>query len=133
MRPAAFLPLTFAALIACSALARATEFEDGVAAFDQGDYATALTLLGPLADRGNPNAQSLLGRTYAEGRGVPHDGIVAARWYRRAAEQGQPFAELVLGEIYYARQPPDYLEAARWYRRSAEHGVAMAQYSLAAM
>src|SRR5262249_3704498 len=45
----------------------------------------------------------------------------------------QPFAELVLGEIYYARQPPDYLEAARWYRRSAEHGVAMAQYSLAAM
>jgi len=133
MRPAGLFLLAFAFFIACCAPVRAGDYEDGVAAFDQGDYATALALLRPLADQGNANAQSILGRMYAEGRGVPHDGIIAARWYRRAAEQGQPFAELVLGEIYFGRQPPDYAEAARWYRRSAEHGVAMAQFSLASM
>ncbi len=50
----------------------------------------------------------------------------AARWYRRAAEQGHGEAQVNLGLLYEAglgvRQ--DYLEAARWYRKALECGSA---------
>ena len=61
-------------------------FEDGIAAYDRGDYATALRLWQPLAEEGDPYAQNNLGFMYAEGDGVPLDHIKAARWYRLAAE-----------------------------------------------
>jgi hypothetical protein len=35
----------------------ANPFNDGVAAYDRGDYVTALRLLRPLADRGDADAQ----------------------------------------------------------------------------
>ena len=38
--------------------------------------------------QGNADAQFSLGVLYAEGRGVPQDYVEAARWFRRAAEQG---------------------------------------------
>lgn len=45
-------------LFACAATpASAGPLEDGRAAYDRGDYATALRLWGPLADQGNPSAQ----------------------------------------------------------------------------
>ncbi len=48
-------------------------FEDAKAAYDRGDYATALRLLRPLAELGNAAAQHYLGKMYADGMGVPQD------------------------------------------------------------
>ena len=48
-------------------------FEEGKAAYDRGDYATALRLMRPLAERGNASAQSNLGLIYDKGLG-------AAKW-----------------------------------------------------
>ena len=63
---------------------------------------------------------------YRHGRGVRQDEAEAARWYRRAAEQGHGEAQVNLGVLYEAglgvRQ--DYLEAARWYRKALECGSA---------
>ncbi len=39
-------------------------FEDGKAAYDNGDYATALQLWRPLADQGDAAAQFSIGITY---------------------------------------------------------------------
>ena len=48
-------------------------FEDGMAAYQRGDYATALKFLRPLAEQGNPKAQHSLGYIYAGVEGVPED------------------------------------------------------------
>ena len=50
-------------------------YEDALAAYDRGDYATALRLMRPLAEQGNARAQFNLGVMYTKGQGVPQ-GIV---------------------------------------------------------
>ncbi len=62
--------------------------EEGAAAYQRGDYATALRLLRPLAEQGDAAAQNNLGVISANGRGVPQDDAEAAKWFRLAAEQG---------------------------------------------
>ena len=47
--------------------------ERGVAAYKGGDFQTALTVLRPLADAGNPAAQNDVGRMYYDGKGVPRE------------------------------------------------------------
>lgn len=48
--------------------------------------------------------------------------ILAARWRRRRAEQGDARAQFGLGLMYDAGQgvPQDDSEAAKWYRKAAE-------------
>jgi TPR repeat protein len=46
-------------------------WEDARAAYNSGDYATALRLWRPLADQGNAGAQANLGWMYSKGLGVP--------------------------------------------------------------
>jgi TPR repeat protein len=71
--------------------------EDAIAANDRGDYATALRLLGPLADQGNARAQFNLGLMYDEGRGVAQNKAEALKWYGLAANQGHAIAQYNLG------------------------------------
>jgi uncharacterized protein len=60
------------------------------------------------------------------------DRAEAARWFRKAAEQGHVDAQYNLGDAYYYGQgvPQDYAEAAWWYRKAAEQGHASAQHDL---
>jgi hypothetical protein len=51
----------------------ADPFEDGIAALERRDYTTALQLLRPLAENGNPDAQINLANMYFDGNGVPQD------------------------------------------------------------
>jgi len=68
---------------------------------------------------------------YEEGRGVPQDYAEAARWYRKAADQGGADAQNRLGLMYEkGRGVPDYAEAVRWYRKAADQGHAGAQAKL---
>lgn len=57
----------------------------------------------------------------------------AARWFRKAAEQGFMPAQQHLGVSYYfgAGVPRDHVEAAKWWRKAAEQGVVEAQLRLA--
>ena len=64
--------------------ANAGPFEDGLAAHSRGDYATALSLLRPLAAQGHAEAQYNLGGMYEAGQGVPKDDKEAVRLYRLA-------------------------------------------------
>jgi len=40
------------------------------------------------AEQGDGESQAILGARYASGNGVPQDHGEAAKWYRKAAEQG---------------------------------------------
>ncbi len=109
----------------------------GVAAFEGGDYATALREVRPLAEQGNASAQFLLGNMYYGGIGVPQDFAEAMKWFRKADEQGYAEAQFFLGSWYHVGGglgvPEDYAEAVKWYRKAAEQGHAKAQYNLGIM
>ena len=54
------------------------DFDKGVQAYENGDYATALTEWAPLAEQGNANAQFNLTQMYRRGEGVPQSYKMAA-------------------------------------------------------
>lgn len=90
-------------------------------AFDRSDYATALTVLLPEAQKGKPEAQTYVGEIYEKGLGVAHDYRLAAQWYRKAAEQGYSPAQVNLGLLYerglgVQKEP---VTALNWYRKAS--------------
>ena len=106
--------------------------EDAVAAYNTGDYTTALRLIRPLAEQGDSGAQLKIGYMYAHGEGVPRDYVEGVRWYRRAAEQGHGSAQDSLGFSYYRGEgvPQNYSEAAKWFRLAADQGLGNSQNKL---
>ena len=110
-------------------------FEDGVAAYQHIDYATALNFLRPLAEQGDVNAQCNLGLMYYNGEDVPRDFTEAEKWYRMAAEQGHAEAQFNLGVMYAngLGVTQDFAEAVKWYRKAAEQGDTDAQNKLGLM
>ena len=106
--------------------------EDADAAYKQGDYATFLGLIKPLAEKGDATAQWAIAGRYAMGEGVPQDFAHAATWYRKAAEQGYALAQTNLGLLYEDGKgvPHDFGKAATWLRKAADQGDAAAQDNL---
>ena len=127
--------LIFALLLAGLGVSANADFDEGLAAYNRGDYATALRELQPLAKQGHDYAQLQLGVMYHFGEGVPQDDKTAAKWIKRAAEQGNAMAQSVLGALYLRGEgvPQDDKMAAQWYRRAAEQGDAGAQFALGGM
>lgn len=123
-----------AALTIGAPVARA-DYEAGVVAATNHDYAKALTEWRPLADQGNALAQNKLGGLYAIGKGVTQDYSEAFKWFSRAATQGNADAQFNLGKMYSLGKgvPQDYKEALKWFRLSADQGNAHAQSNLGDM
>jgi tetratricopeptide (TPR) repeat protein len=114
---------------------RAGEFEDGVAAYQRRDFATALGFFQPLADQGNADARTNLGVMYEKGQGIARDYRKAVRLYRLAARQGRPDAQFNLGVMCYEGHgvAQGYRGAVRWFWLAAEQGNAAAQSNLGFM
>lgn len=62
----------------------------------------------------------------------PSDPTEAVRWFRKAADQGDPDGQYRLGSAYASGVgvKEDKSEAAKWYLKAAEHGLTIAQYML---
>lgn len=60
---------------------------------------------------------------YTYGHGVPQDYKEAAKWFRKAADQGNSSAQIYLGDMYSNGKgvPQDFKEAANWYRKDAQN------------
>ena len=127
--------LTLALLLGSAGVSFAQDWEKGVEAYQQGDFATAAQWFRKSAERGDAMAQYSLGVMYDNGQGVTRDYKEAAQWYRKSAEQGVSQAQYNLGGMYYSGQGviQDYKEAVAWFRKSAEQGVARAQFALGLM
>jgi len=107
-------------------------FEDGEAALAHRDYATAMRLLRPLAERGHAKAQSFVGWMYEHGRGVQQNSVQAAVWYRKSAEQGDDSAQSSLGLLYSVGDgvPQNNAEAMKWTLMAAKRGNVAAQSAM---
>ncbi len=106
--------------------------DDGLAAYDRGDYATAYRELAPAAAGGAPLAQYNLARMYFSGEGVSRDSVEGLKWLRKAALAGVGLAQYQLGARHEwgIDVAQDNSEAARWYRMAADRGVPVAQFRL---
>jgi len=80
--------LCLAVVAVLAAPAALAGFDDGVAAYDRGDYAVAFEAWQPLAEQGDVRAQYRLGRLYETGDGVAQDDAQALRWFNAAGAQG---------------------------------------------
>jgi hypothetical protein len=110
-------------------------YEEGLLAYNRGNYASARRLLLPLAEAGNADAQIMLGIMYENGLGVPQNDSVAVTWYCKAADQGQANAQCNLGYMYYNGRgiTRDYGAAATWFCKAAEQGHTSSQFNLGIM
>ena len=117
---------TLATVFLCLLLASpaGAGFDEGWAAYERGDYATALREWRPLANQGHANAQYNLGTMYDKGQGVPQDYAAAVKWYRKAANQGNDAAQSNLGYMYAKGQGvvQDYVRAHMWFNIAASRG-----------
>src|SRR4249919_3666079 len=109
--------------------------QDAQTAIGRKDYTTALRIIQPLAQRGDPAAQTILGSMYAFGYGVSRNYTEAVNWFRKAAEQGQSAAQGNLGLAYLNGQgvKQNYTEAANWLHKAADQNDPQAQTNLASM
>lgn len=123
----------FAAVFALSGVLAvahaASAYDDAVLAFESRDYALALDLSLPLAQKNDVDAMTLLGRVYDEGFNKPQD---AFPWFKKAAEQGNAQAQVELAELYDAGEgvAQDTEKAIAWYEKAAAQGHDEAQLAL---
>jgi uncharacterized protein len=76
------------------------------------------------ARAGDAKAQFELAKNYETGRvGLPQDLSQARYWYRKAADQGEPFSEVSLGILFNFGKgvQRDYVQAYMWYERAILH------------
>jgi TPR repeat protein len=100
------------------------QLNDGLLAYARVDSLEALQILLPLAKKGEPLAQMIVGRLYARGEGSPHDCGEAVKWFTRAAEQGDADAQFELATFYHQGQcvAKDDPAAVIWFELSARMG-----------
>lgn len=94
-------------------------------AFDRANYSTALKIWLPLAQAGDPAAQTYVGEIYEKGLGLSSDYQVAAHWYGEAVKLGYSRAQINLGHLYEKGLgvEQDKQEALNLYRSASGLGA----------
>ena len=84
------------------------------------------------AEKGDAEAQYILGSWYATGNGVATNEAEAVKWFREAAENNLPQAQYSLGYSYAlgVGVKKNTTEAAKWFYKAAQKGDQNAQFFL---
>jgi TPR repeat protein len=103
--------LLAAAFLLNSTAVLAGPWEDGMAAYNRGDYVPAIRLFRPLAEAGNPKAQSVIGVMYRKGEGVAKSSVRAFMWFSLAAKRGDARARAELRQVSDSMTPVEISQA----------------------
>jgi TPR repeat protein len=108
------------------------QFDEGVKAYDAGDYKTAYAIFRSLADADDTAATRNVGLMLRKGEGVEKDPVRAKRWLLRAALVGLPTAQADLGEMLLNGEggAPDPAAALPWLQLAATANHPIAQFEL---
>lgn len=120
-----------ALLLAASAPLSAQSVQAGTDAWARGEYAAAVAIWRPLAEKGDADAQFNLAQAYRFGRGVPINLGAAQAWYERAANKGHVNAQYILGRMMFMNG--NHTGGVRWLKAAADGGepLAMLAYGTA--
>ena len=105
-----------AAFLLDTPAALAGPWEDGMAAYNRGDYVPAMRLFRPLAEAGNSKAQSAVAVMYRTGQGVAKSSVRALMWFGLAAKRGDARAKADLREVSQAMTPAEISQAQEMMR-----------------
>ncbi len=110
-------------------------YENGLAAFNRGEFKTALRYWSPASANGDAASQVMLGWLYGNGLGVSRNYVEAVEWYKKSANQGNPDAQFNLGFLYAGGfgVSKNYKQAVNWYIKAANQGNIQAQNNLGLM
>ncbi|HEY5073940.1 MAG TPA: trypsin-like peptidase domain-containing protein, partial [Pyrinomonadaceae bacterium] len=88
------------------------------------DLKLALKSFHSAATLGDAGAFYYIAGMYLEGRGVPKDSVVAAKFMMQGAERGDPTAQNALAIMYENGDgvPRDYVQALKWHTIAASSG-----------
>lgn len=114
-----------ALLIASAPPVSAQSVKAGIDAWQKSDYAGAVAIWRPLAEKGDADAEFNLGQAYRLGRGVPTNLAAAKTWFERAAAQGHVDAQTTLGLLLF--ENGDQAEALKWLKQAADRDEPRAQ------
>ena len=120
------------ALFICPATVLSDSLQEGVAAIRDGRYEEAIVLVLPLAEKGDPQAENIMGAIYVNGWGVEPNVAEALRWYGLAAEHGDARAYFNLGQMYATGNgvDRDCDKALDFFSKPAAAGDPIAQVNL---
>ena len=116
------IAILLAFLVTLSAPVAAQDVDKGLAAYNAGDYTTALKEWTPLAKAENKGAQNGLGVMYKNGNGVPQNYKETVKWYMLAAEQGDRWAQYDLGNVF-RDSIQDNTVAHMWFNIASANGT----------
>ena len=127
-----FCRLFSALALSATALSAWGSLEAGMDAYSGGDYALAMHEVLPLAEKGDAQAQYLVGQMLANGEGVPKNETAAAQWFLEAAGSGNAKAQLALADMYSLGKgvAEDDAIAAYWRWRAATTRATVARRTL---
>src|SRR6478672_4089670 len=115
----------FILLCAANSHLAAQSVKAGIDAWQKSDYASAVAIWRPLAEKGDADAQFNLGQAYRLGRGVPINLALAKSWFEKAATSGHLDAQTTLGLLLF--QNGDQASGLRWLKQAAEEGEPRAE------
>lgn len=109
------------------------DFESAADAYRLRNYASAYLQFLPLAEQGDPRAQTIIAMMYKFGEAVEQDKVESFKWYGKAAEQGYAPAQYLVGEMYANGfgVEIDRSKAIIWLSKAAAAGYAKADNKLA--
>lgn len=83
------------------------------------------------AEMGSPDAQTLLGTIYGDGRLIPQNKEESLKWFLAGAMGGNPLAQKTVAGVYHFSVGLDKKTAYAWYRTAAltgdNHAIEMAE------
>ena len=93
------------------------EMTRGISAFDMANYPAALSYLTGPAERGNTDAQYMIGMIYLHGLAGEKNSYMAQKWLTLAAQDGQKAAQEQLAFLYRDATTPLYnpVNAYQWF------------------
>ena len=103
-------------------------WEDGMAAYNRGDYVPAIRVFRTLAEQGNAKAQNVLGVMFRKGEGVPKNPARAHMWFSLAAARGDTKAEVELREVSRTMTPQQISQAQEMARACEASNYRQCEY-----
>lgn len=122
-------------LLLISGSSSAASVNEGLQAFERGDYVTARKIWLQDSADGEPRATYYLSLLYAQGKGVKRNPHLAMEYLAAAARAGHKVAQFNLGNHYnqgkWVEENP--AQAAKWWRIAADADMPRAQHNLATL
>ncbi len=111
------------------------ELSSGIAAFESKHFSQAASLLSPLAEQGNPEAQYRMAIMAQNGLGMHTSEKLAFGFMNAAANAGLALAQHGLAFMYMEGEctEQDGAKAVEWFWKAAEQGLVGSQTTLAMM